>query len=31
MGHDIPRALWPELTGRIADLAQRADNAHSAR
>jgi pimeloyl-ACP methyl ester carboxylesterase len=31
MGHDIPRALWPELTGRIADLAQRADNAHTAR
>lgn len=25
MGHDLPRALWPEVTARIADLAQRTD------
>jgi hypothetical protein len=23
MGHDLPRALWPELTERIADLVER--------
>jgi pimeloyl-ACP methyl ester carboxylesterase len=25
MGHDLPRALWPEMTSRIADLAERAE------
>ena len=25
MGHDLPRALWPEITARIADLARRAE------
>jgi pimeloyl-ACP methyl ester carboxylesterase len=30
MGHNLPRALWPELTARIAQLAQRADRARTA-
>ena len=25
MGHDLPRALWPEITARIYDLVQRAE------
>lgn len=25
MGHDLPRALWPQITARIADLVKRAD------
>ena len=25
MGHDLPRALWPEITARIGDLVQRAE------
>jgi pimeloyl-ACP methyl ester carboxylesterase len=25
MGHDLPRALWPEITARIGDVAQRAE------
>ena len=25
MGHDLPRALWPEITARINDLAQHAE------
>jgi pimeloyl-ACP methyl ester carboxylesterase len=25
MGHDLPRALWPEIVGAIAALTQRAD------
>jgi pimeloyl-ACP methyl ester carboxylesterase len=25
MGHDLPRPLWPEITGRIADLVTRAE------
>ncbi|MGY1809595.1 alpha/beta fold hydrolase [Blastococcus sp. SYSU D00669] len=27
MGHDLPRAVWPELTDRIAGLVQRAERA----
>ena len=27
MGHDLPRALWPEITARIADLVGRAERA----
>jgi pimeloyl-ACP methyl ester carboxylesterase len=30
MGHNLPRALWPELTARIARLAQRADRTRTA-
>jgi len=29
MGHDMPRALWPEITSRIASLILRVDAAHS--
>jgi pimeloyl-ACP methyl ester carboxylesterase len=25
MGHDLPRALWPEIIGRIAELVARAE------
>jgi hypothetical protein len=25
MGHDLPRALWPELAGLIAGLVERAE------
>jgi hypothetical protein len=25
MGHDLPRALWPEITARIGDVVQRAE------
>jgi pimeloyl-ACP methyl ester carboxylesterase len=25
MGHDLPRALWPDITARIGDLVQRAE------
>jgi pimeloyl-ACP methyl ester carboxylesterase len=25
MGHDLPRALWPEITARIGDLVQRGE------
>jgi hypothetical protein len=25
MGHDLPRALWAEITARIADLVRRAE------
>jgi pimeloyl-ACP methyl ester carboxylesterase len=25
MGHDLPRGLWPEITGRIADLVERVE------
>jgi pimeloyl-ACP methyl ester carboxylesterase len=25
MGHDLPRALWPEITARIGDVAERAE------
>jgi pimeloyl-ACP methyl ester carboxylesterase len=25
MGHDLPRAIWPEITARIGDLVQRAE------
>lgn len=27
MGHDLPRALWPEITSRIPDLVQRVEAA----
>jgi hypothetical protein len=27
MGHDLPRALWPELSARIAGLVARAEAA----
>lgn len=27
MGHDLPRAIWPEITARIGDLIQRAEAA----
>jgi hypothetical protein len=27
MGHDLPRALWPEITSRIADLVQHVEGA----
>jgi pimeloyl-ACP methyl ester carboxylesterase len=30
MGHDLPRALWPELIGRIGALADRSDGARAA-
>ena len=26
MGHDVPRALWPEITSRIATLVQRVES-----
>ena len=26
MGHDLPRALWPEITSRIGDVVQRAES-----
>jgi len=25
MGHNLPRALWPQVAARIAELAERAD------
>ena len=31
MGHDLPRALWPEITARIRDLVQRAEAPAQAR
>lgn len=31
MGHDLPRALWPEITARISALVQRAEGAVTAR
>ena len=30
MGHDLPRAVWPRLTGAIAEHATRADQATQA-
>jgi pimeloyl-ACP methyl ester carboxylesterase len=30
MGHDLPRALWPEITARIGDLVKRAEAAFAA-
>jgi pimeloyl-ACP methyl ester carboxylesterase len=26
LGHDLPRALWPEITSRIATLVQRVES-----
>jgi pimeloyl-ACP methyl ester carboxylesterase len=26
MGHDLPRAVWPDLVARVSDLAQRAES-----
>ena len=31
MGHDLPRALWPEMTSWIADLVERAESAQRGR
>jgi pimeloyl-ACP methyl ester carboxylesterase len=31
MGHDLPRATWPEIVGRIGELIDRADKEHANR
>jgi hypothetical protein len=30
MGHDLPRALWPDIVDRIAGLVQRAEDERAA-